>query len=268
MRGCRWRTTTWQRNLDVGLSRVVQSTRADRNRKGGLTVAAERLKFRCYQCNQLLAAAPAKVGSIVSCPKCKADLLVPGASSRGGPSLTQAPPKPQPAASTFLDEITAALPAEVADLRPEDLRVEAEFFESLTRAPERPQITEPSPAFVPEPAAPFPWPESQTPETAAQPAGDFASAARPSPAALRLETPSLMPRLADTPPVLAQASDDAPPIEIEPPTILPPGREIRPIREVVMPASVVLAWSLFGLIGIAASFIAGLMIGHYIWVTH
>jgi hypothetical protein len=247
-------------------------------------VAAERLKFRCYQCNQLLAAAPAKVGSIVSCPKCKADLLVPapepteraepeprpsaGASSRGGPSLTQAPPKPQPAASTFLDEITAALPAEVADLRPEDLRVEAEFFESLTRAPERPQITEPSPAFVPEPAAPFPWPESQTPETAAQPAGDFASAARPSPAALRLETPSLMPRLADTPPVLAQASDDAPPIEIEPPTILPPGREIRPIREVVMPASVVLAWSLFGLIGIAASFIAGLMIGHYIWVTH
>jgi hypothetical protein len=46
---------------------------------------------------------------------------------------------------------------------------------------------------------------------------------------------------------------------------LPSGREIQPLREVTLPASVVLAWSLFGLIGIATSFLAGLMIGHYIW---
>ncbi len=61
---------------------------------------------------------------------------------------------------------------------------------------------------------------------------------------------------------------DAPPIQIEPPTILPPGTELRPIREVVLPASVVLAWSLFGLIGIATSFLAGLFIGHFFWVMH
>ena len=61
---------------------------------------------------------------------------------------------------------------------------------------------------------------------------------------------------------------DAPPIEIEPHTILPPGTENRPIREVVLPASVVLAWSLFGLVGIATSFLAGLFIGHYFWVAH
>ena len=57
-------------------------------------------------------------------------------------------------------------------------------------------------------------------------------------------------------------------IQIEPPTILPPGTELRPIREVVLPASVVLAWSLFGLIGIATSFLAGLFIGHFFWVMH
>jgi hypothetical protein len=77
-----------------------------------------------------------------------------------------------------------------------------------------------------------------------------------------------MPRQTDFAPPLAPPNIDAPPIKIEPPTILPPGREIRPIREVVLPASAVLAWSLFALFGIATSFIAGLMIGHYLWLTH
>jgi hypothetical protein len=247
-------------------------------------LAAERLKFRCYQCNQLLAASPAKVGTVVSCPKCKADLVVPapepaeqpapeprpasGASSRGGSTMTQAPPKPQPAARSYVDEISAVLPAEVAALRPEDLRVEAEFFESLTRAPERPGTTDPVAALGPEPAAPFAWPEAHSPAASAEPATELAGAPGPAPAVSPQAAPSLIPRVAETPPLLAEASADAPPIEIEPPSILAPGAEIRPIREVVLPASVVLAWSLFGLIGIAASFIAGLMIGHYLWVVH
>ncbi len=40
-------------------------------------MAVERLKIRCYQCNQLLAVAPNKAGTVVACPKCKADLLIP-----------------------------------------------------------------------------------------------------------------------------------------------------------------------------------------------
>src|SRR6516164_6168556 len=40
-------------------------------------MAADLLKFRCYRCNQLLAVAPGKAGSVVSCPKCKAELQVP-----------------------------------------------------------------------------------------------------------------------------------------------------------------------------------------------
>ena len=38
---------------------------------------AERLKVRCYRCNQLLAVAPGKAGAVVACPKCKAELLIP-----------------------------------------------------------------------------------------------------------------------------------------------------------------------------------------------
>ncbi len=70
------------------------------------------------------------------------------------------------------------------------------------------------------------------------------------------------------PPIPAsQPTEDIPPIEIEPPSILPPGAEVRRVREVVLPASVVLAWSLFVLAGIAMSFLAGLLIGHFLWKT-
>jgi hypothetical protein len=58
---------------------------------------------------------------------------------------------------------------------------------------------------------------------------------------------------------------EIPPIEIDTPSLRTTDRELPPLREVVLPASVVLAWSLFGLIGIATSFIAGLMVGHYFW---
>jgi hypothetical protein len=244
-------------------------------------LAADRLKFRCYRCNQLLASAPGKAGAVVTCPKCKAELQVPApepsdfadavprrqADGSGRAAATESPPKP-PAVPAYLQEIAAALPAEVADLRPEDLRVEAEFFESLTRTPERPPDQEPVPSLGTDPnASPFPTLDPQSAPAGGlappiigvdtQPRADFTV----EPATLQaisrpadLSTPDVHP--------------DAPPIEIEPPTILPPGTEIRTIREVVLPASVVLAWSLFGLIGIATSFIAGLFIGHYFWVVH
>jgi hypothetical protein len=57
-------------------------------------------------------------------------------------------------------------------------------------------------------------------------------------------------------------------IEIERPTILPPGSELRRVSEVVLPASVVVAWSLFALLGIGLAFVAGLLMGHFIWKVH
>jgi hypothetical protein len=243
-------------------------------------LAADRLKFRCYRCNQLLAAAPGKAGAVVTCPKCKAELQVPApepsvfaevaprqqSDTSGHAATTEAPPKPPPVPA-YIQEIAAAIPAEVADLRPEDLRVEAEFFESLTRTPARPLEPEPVSSFGPDLNAPFPTLDPQ-----AAPVGGLAppeiDVNRPAQRDFTVEPGTLQGISRPAEPSMPDIHPDAPPIEIEPPTILPPGTQIRPIHEVVLPASVVLAWSLFGLIGIATSFIAGLFIGHYFWVTH
>jgi hypothetical protein len=243
-------------------------------------LAADRLKFRCYRCNQLLAAAPGKAGAVVTCPKCKAELQVPApepsvfadvaprqqADTASRAATTDAPPKPPPVPA-YIQEIAAAIPAEVADLRPEDLRVEAEFFESLTRPPARQPDPEPVPFFGPDANAPFPTLDPQAAPVGGLPSLEIAVDTQRGPDFTVV--PSTLQAI--SPPAELSAPGihpDAPPIEIEPPTILPPGTQIRPIHEVVLPASVVLAWSLFGLIGIATSFIAGLFIGHYFWVTH
>jgi hypothetical protein len=138
---------------------------------------AERLKIRCYRCNQLLAVAPTKAGTVVACPKCKADLLIPRPDSRqaadepADPSVLALKSGTFPAlapvtdsanatagggnsgaaSSSYLDEIAAIIPPELAALRPEDLRVEAEFFETITREP-------PLPAPAPAADDPFQFP--------------------------------------------------------------------------------------------------------------
>jgi DNA-directed RNA polymerase subunit RPC12/RpoP len=274
-------------------------------------MAIERLKFRCYRCNQLLGSTPSKAGSVVTCPKCSAELLIPVPELRGdvgaeadarapapAPAKVRSEPRPravpeftappesattatavQPApragqAPAYVDEITASLPPDLIDLKPEDLRVEAEFFESLTRQSQVPVVREP---------APWPQPESLAPSFASE------SFALPLPIPIVVETAGA-PSAAVGPPVLTETVDLAPrpaeppapvpvsrraetaavgtAIEIEHPTIMPQGTEIRRVSEVVLPASVVLSWSLFALIGIALSFVAGLLMGHFLWKVH
>jgi hypothetical protein len=249
---------------------------------------AERLKVRCYRCNQLLAVAPSKAGAVVACPKCKAELLIPrpenqqpgeeptdpavaALNSGTFPSLapitesaTTAAGKGERPSSSFLDEISALIPPEVAALRPEDLRVEAEFLSSLTREP-----TPPAPA-----AEPFGFPGLSTgPEPAPPPeSGESGPVGLPEVSAF---STSVVPGGATTveiPPPLPisvpvpEPKGIVPPISIEPEAIRPPSAaEPRSIREVVLPASVVLAWMVFALMAIPLAFVAGLMVGHFIW---
>jgi len=56
-----------------------------------------------------------------------------------------------------------------------------------------------------------------------------------------------------------------PPIDIEPPTILPRDHPIRPVHEVVLQPTTVLAWSLMVLMSIPMAFAAGLLLGHFVW---
>jgi len=269
-------------------------------------MATERLKFRCYRCNQLLAVAPSKAGTVVSCPKCQADLLIPGGEPRAkgegenrargevesrtrveteapvplegepraradaaailGPS--PAPPKPAPV-PVFMGAIAGVIPPDLADLRPEDLRVEAEFFENLTRLPAPATTVEPTPWPVPESLTPAVPPEPLFPAdplpTAAQAPTEFGTSESIS---VPPETAGRVPRPSEKPSPPDEVSSIGAQIEIEPPSILAPGAEIRRVSEVVLPASVVLAWSLFVLAGWASAFVAGLMMGHFLWKTH
>jgi hypothetical protein len=254
---------------------------------------AERLKVRCYRCNQLLAVAANKAGAVVACPKCKADLLIPRPEPQpseepadpsvvplnsgtfpslapGADSSTKTEGPAEPAPRGYLDEIAALIPPEVAALRPEDLRVEAEFFQSIAREPKRAptpteepitfpgslmsdDFTPPSAAAEPEPVAP--------PDISAI----FTSAGVVTGAGVAIETPPPLPQPGPAP---APEPAVVPPISIEPEAIRRPVDDApRAVREVVLPASVVLAWSLLVLMAIPMAFLAGLMIGHFLWKT-
>jgi hypothetical protein len=282
-------------------------------RKGDYQMAIERLKFRCYRCNQLLAVAPNKAGTVVACPKCQADLLIPGGEPRakgdgenrakgeieartmagtevGTKAQTEpkardeteqkaraeaaailgsseVPPKPAPVPS-FLGELAGVFPPDLADLRPEDLRVEAEFFKSLARVPPPAATIDPAPWPVPESLTPSyssePVPPSVSFSTVTETPREVGSALASSVAP---EMAGLGPGPSESPSHSGEVGSVVPQIEIEPPSILPPGTEIRRVSEVVLPAPVVLAWSLFVLVGIALSFVAGLMMGHFLWKT-
>jgi DNA-directed RNA polymerase subunit RPC12/RpoP len=272
-------------------------------------MAIERLKFRCYRCNQLLGATPNKAGSVVTCPKCSAELLIPVPELRpdegtdvqaravepARPKIrAEARPKPelevtapsesaaatavQPAsrsslAAMSIAELEAALPPDLIDLKPEDLRVEAEFFESLTRQPAVSAVREPAP-----------WPPSEvfgpsfatgtyvSPSSAPPIIASSGTPSAPAASQLLTQTIDLSPKAPEPPtpppvPARAETALIGTAIEIEHPSILPPGTEIRRVREVILPASVVLSWSLFVLLGIALSFVAGLLMGHFLWTT-
>ncbi len=280
-------------------------------------MAIERLKFRCYRCNQLLGATPNKAGSVVTCPKCSAELLIPipelrpdeGSDIQEGaaaPAPAPAPartkvraearPKPDvelrapnepaaaataagpvsrpSAAATSVDELEAMLPPDLIDLRPEDLRVEAEFFESLTRQPSGSAVREPAP--WPPPAGLGPSLGSATyvsPSPASPVVASYVAPSAPAAPQSLTETIDLAPKAPEPPapppvPARVETALIGAAIEIERPTILPPGTETRRVRDVILPASVVLSWSLFVLLGIALAFVAGLLMGHFLWTTH
>jgi len=235
---------------------------------------AELLKFRCYRCNQLLAVAPSRAGSVVGCPRCKAELEIPlgDASSKGetdraarrqrakavksGAAPSQSDVQDVP---PFMTEIAAAIPPEVADLRPEDLRVEAGVFESITREPPPPASAPPMPPAVIDIPLKAPFEDHKSELTPSELSNLFAPAPQPSE-----PSPAPIP----PPPEPDETRTIVPSIEIEPPSIRTGGTEVRHYSEVILPASVVLAWSLFVLLGIASSFVAGLLVGHFLWRLH
>jgi phage FluMu protein Com len=234
-------------------------------------MAEDHLRFRCYQCNQLLGVSSRKAGTVISCPRCAAELKVPrpeeqtvtADASRSGYSVT--PESGVPVSSSaptsksggnalpsFMAEIAAAIPDNLATLRPEDIRVEAEFVDLV--------ITTSEGIVPPAPAADEPRFEKR-PGAPVEVEAYFAQT--PPPAELPPVVPA-EPRSVD-PPVDPAIEAVLPAINIETPTLLPPGRHLQAVSEVILQPATVLAWSLLVLLALPMAFLAGLLIGHFVW---
>ena len=198
-------------------------------------MAGELLRFRCYQCGKLLGAPASKAGRTTTCPKCKADLIV-----------------PEPNAEPDLEDAIRSLTPRIDDAEP-------------TR------VTEPKRAASHEPS--FSWEEIDT--------AIFQSAGA--------EPLLIAPPPPDTPHEPAIEPPPLPPIHTAPTTVevdltsavadMPGMPEIRvetpPVRverqtrrgsgDVVLSQSVLVSWSVFVLMALGVSFLAGIFAGHYVW---
>ena len=95
------------------------------------------LKFRCYQCNQLLGVSRAKVGTVVACPKCRADLIVPDPDESDLASDAEGADSSQ--SSRLADVSEEGISLDLLDIRPEDIRVEP----GVTWTPPQPAVASP-----------------------------------------------------------------------------------------------------------------------------
>jgi hypothetical protein len=153
-----------------------------------------------------------------------------------------------------MEEIAAAIPEDLVTLRPEDIRVEAEFVDLVVTAsepenPARPPVIDVSIHESRQPTEPLVLEGPLAPSSSGPP-----------------EVAVVAPTTDPGPPAVNSGSDPIlSGISIEPPSILPRGREIRQVREVVLQPATVLAWSLLVLLSIPMAFVAGLLIGHFMW---
>lgn len=200
------------------------------------------IKFRCYNCSQLLGAARTRAGKVITCTRCGAELIV--------PEPPPAEPQPQQELAAGESQNSVADLGITLDFRPEDIRVAPEFqhvvSETIIAAAEPPPETE---SVVDEPAPVVVSPAQTRPARRAR-------------------------SLAPEEPPESEPEDDTdviPPIEID---ATPRRRSAQPVpaatrsRDLVIPRSVVASWSLFVILALFFTFLAGLLAGHYIWRYH
>ena len=149
-------------------------------------------------------------------------------------------------------EIAAAIPDGLASLRPEDIRVEAEFVDLVVTTSEG--VASPAPAAQEPRSEPLPGDPGEV---------EAYFTETPPPAELPPVVPA-EPRPVE-PPVDLAIGAVLPAIKIETPSLLPPGRQLQPVSEVILQPATVLAWSLLVLLALPMAFLAGLLIGHFVW---
>ncbi len=163
------------------------------------------------------------------------------------------PPRP-PTNGGRAPGLDVGLSLDFLDIRPEDIRVEPGFPGAFTRESDE---LEPEPTVSDAPTETVSEAEHST---VPDPTTPLPSNAPP------VET-MLSPTIAPTPTV------PVPPIQLDAP-LKRAGRRAAPqpvpvrARDLVLPRSVVGAWSLFVILALALAFLAGLLAGHYVWRVH
>jgi phage FluMu protein Com len=206
-------------------------------------MATALLRFRCYKCDKLLGISASKAGKTTTCPNCKADLIV---------------PEPEATPDRELAEATRGL------------------FPNLD---ESARVKEPTPEVKHDPG--FSWEEIDT--------AIFKSASEVAPTSfpITVTPPEPEPEQEPPPPAPAPPAAVTPPPLLTPEPVIAPANvtgglpdievEVAPVRsdlvsrpraragEVVLSQAVLASWSVFVLLALAISFLAGLFAGHYLW---
>ncbi len=239
-------------------------------------MADDLLRFRCFQCNKLLGAPVRKAGKTITCPNCKADLIVPTPST--DPPLEDAiraltpnvdesahinqPSSPRHDPGFSWEEIDASIFEGPEVLTSNDLPpIDLESAPAIETAEYTlPRFDKPVPSLSTEASSPpldfIAPPENLADSTSSSPV-DFKFA----PVDPRVDV-LLIPPVSPT----AQAIPD---LTVETPTVsaapkLAPASRRRD-GNVVLAQSVLISWSLFVVLALAISFVAGLLVGHFFW---
>ncbi len=234
------------------------------------------LKFRCHRCSQLIGAALSKAGQSVRCPRCEAPLTVPNLAPNASPpnQVEQVESSPSPRSEV---RETPNLPQNepapeilnTLDLDPGELRELAASYhpkEERRRERSRPGLNRsPNPME----SVVHPWPLTEPKRPTPESESDLETT-------IAIETDEEQPRRPPTPPPLpdrsppslttteSQVPKTAPLVSTESSSIASP--RSRPTRDVVMPRSAVIVWSLFVLMSLFVALVAGILIGHFLWI--
>jgi hypothetical protein len=254
---------------------------------------AAAITFRCYQCQKLLGASRSRIGSVVNCPKCSAELVVPEPEA----PATEDSPSPEPSPSQSAIDVDDGFPAGLiqTEPRPAPDQSSASFFPDLRtqtvgqpfpfiqteestapppavdrRKPKRPRPPSPEPSssesFFPDPAL-FPAP-SLTDETAAATL-EYTRPVPPSRTPPPEVAPSVMAWPSATPssqPIVPAVTTEPVPLRESPSRPRLGDRDESPRRnDVSIPRTVVVLWSFFVLLALMSAFVAGLTVGHFVW---
>ncbi len=197
------------------------------------------IRFRCYRCNKLLGTSPSRAGKTTTCPNCKAELIV---------------PEPEDSEKSALAEATRSLVPDLDDAP----RVVERDREPDASPPHDPSFSweELDTAIFQVPGGPAPIdlpisfaPPGPNPEPEPQPS------AEPPPAPPPIVQPPPSPPAAAAVPEIAVETG---PIVVDRPRRRRPG-------EVVLTQSVITSWAVFMLLALGISFVAGVVVGHFVW---